>query len=91
MQGRLVMNDNNDRFDDVDTDLNFIKSFYSDLNNNTDNKYFTFEAINHLQKSNDEFSILFFNIRSLSFNYDKCHVLIAELNYSFDSLCISEG
>ena len=60
------MNDDNDRFNDIDADLNFITSLYPDLNNKTANQYFNFEALDHLQKSHDEFSISSSSIRSLT-------------------------
>ena len=61
--------------------LMLILTLCPDLNNNAANQYFNFEAFSHLQTSHDDFSILSFNIRSLSSNYNEFHALFCRNNF----------
>ena len=71
--------------DDSDPDLNFYNDFSIKCNS-----FNVSEALSHLATKQSEFSLLCFNIRSLSKNFNDFKTMLAGLNYNFHIICLTE-
>ena len=67
--------------------INFITGF----NTNINSEYFTYDKLNNLI-SNDtlNFSLFPLNVRSLFLKHDEIYAMLENIDWKFDSLCVSE-
>ena len=75
--------------DDTDPDKNFFNDFDKNLH---DTRYVLPDEVSNFLKENksNSFSLLHLNIRSLRKNIDSLKILLAQLNFSFKAICLTE-
>ena len=79
-------------FDSVDPDVNHLNYMYPDLNTNKESEYYDVTKFNeNISFSDNNFSIINQNIRSLKANIDQFDCFMKTVNYKFDALCFTES
>ena len=77
---------------DIDIDNNHFNVIYPDLNSTNSSKYYEIEHYNKLEiDTNTDFSLLNFNIRSLSANFDLFNGFLSLLDSKFDVITFTES